>query len=247
MSGFASGVAREIPDGEGDWGVSVLAPRVGPAVALRQAFHLMNLPNRLSLSRIIAVPVFIALLLGPQHWFATDSALVVAVSHFVALLLTILVSITDWLDGKIARDQGLITPLGKLLDPLADKVFVASAMIALSALTLVPAWAAILVVAREFLVTGLRSVAVEQGRVIAADRLGKHKTGWQLALIICALVASVLLQTLKHLGLWGSLSVDYHGWLILRLLVWIPLTVTVLLTIVSGLNYVRQNLDVIRE
>jgi len=204
----------------------------------------MNLPNTLSLSRIAVMPLFVALLLIPQS-FALGS-LWTAWLHAVAFVIAVAVAVTDWLDGYLARKHGLITPLGKLLDPLADKVFVAGALIVLSELRLIPAWAVIIVIAREFLVTGLRSVAVERGVVIAADRLGKHKTGWQLALVLCAIFVSAVKAGLEAAGSWDAIRADYAGGLIAGLLIWVPLIMTLILTIASGWNYLAANRDVLR-
>lgn len=206
----------------------------------------MNLPNKLSLSRIVAVPFLLVLLLGSE--LAGGGAyLLDAILQLFALLLIIAVSITDWLDGKIARERGLITNLGKLMDPLADKIVVTSALVALVQLGLVPGWAVILIIGREFLVTGLRSVAAEAGRVISADRLGKHKTGWQLGLIITAILVSSTLNFRRAASeeaiALSAGDLAFYG----AVLIWIPLAVTLYLTAISGWNYVRDNLDLLSE
>ncbi|CAN5480733.1 CDP-diacylglycerol--glycerol-3-phosphate 3-phosphatidyltransferase [soil metagenome] len=207
----------------------------------------MNLPNRLSLFRIYMVPVFLGLLLlsetklvekQPEFWQG--------VVRLVALALVIVVAITDWLDGKIARERRLITNLGKLIDPLADKVFVTAALVIFAEMRLIPAWAVIIVIAREFLITGLRSLAADAGRVIAADRLGKHKMGWQLALIICVLVALAARDFLRSAGKWDNLRENYHGMALFSGLIWIPLIVTVVLTVISGWSYIYANRDLFK-
>lgn len=205
----------------------------------------MNLPNRLSFLRILAVPVFLALLFAEDLLFlGEENHLLNAVARTVALLLTIVVTVTDWLDGKIAREQQLITRLGKLLDPLADKIFVTAALVAYVALELVPAWAVILVIAREFLISGLRTLAADAGRLISADRLGKHKTGWQLGLIITALVVLCVRDYLLYYELWDQALAQYHGILLFHGAIWIPLTVTLFLTVLSGFNYLWENWDI---
>ncbi|MBI1291609.1 CDP-diacylglycerol--glycerol-3-phosphate 3-phosphatidyltransferase [bacterium] len=207
----------------------------------------MNLPNKLSLSRILIMPLFVGLLLAPDSFEEQSQPLMRAWMHGVAFLIAIAVAVTDWLDGHLARRDGLITPLGKLLDPLADKVFVTGALVVLCELRLIPAWAVVLVIAREFLVTGLRSVAVEQGVVIAADRLGKHKTGWQLALILCAIFASAVRAGFVAAGSWDTVRADYWGGFIFGLFIWVPLSVSILLTVASGWNYLMANRAVLRE
>lgn len=204
----------------------------------------MNLPNQLSAARIIAVPFFLLLLLAAGSYGENDAMGTAALLHGGALLLAIAVTITDWLDGKIAREQNLVTTLGKLLDPLADKIFVAAALITLTALGILPAWAVVLIISREFLITGLRGLAVEQGRVIPADRLGKHKTGWQLGLIITAITMLTARDLLTYLGHWPEPVVtQWHGALIFKTLIWIPLLVTLYFTIHSAISYIWSNLD----
>ncbi|MCC6547498.1 CDP-diacylglycerol--glycerol-3-phosphate 3-phosphatidyltransferase [Candidatus Sumerlaeota bacterium] len=204
----------------------------------------MNLPNKLSMMRVFAVPPFVVLLIGSKL-FEIEDHLATGVMMSVSLLLLIIVAITDWLDGEIARSQKLVTNLGKLLDPLADKIFVTAALVCLVELKLVPGWAVILIIAREFFVTGLRSIATERGRVVPADKLGKHKTGWQLALIIVAVVLASTREFCLHAGVWGT-----HALLsdrAVRVVVWIPLAVTLFLTVLSGWNYLRGNRDVLDE
>jgi len=134
---------------------------------------LMNLPNILTLTRIAAVPVIVVLLMfeSPQNCF------------WAALVFS-LAAITDWLDGYLARKWQVVTVLGKFLDPLADKLVVMAALIMLVPLDRVPAWAVFVILAREMIVTGLRSIASSEGIVIAASDLGKYKTIFQMVAII---------------------------------------------------------------
>ena len=204
----------------------------------------MNLPNKLSLMRVFAVPPFVVLLMGDRLFDITDH-IALGVMKSVSLLLLVVVAITDWLDGEIARQQKIVTNLGKLLDPLADKIFVTAALVCLVELKLIPGWAVIVIIAREFLVTGLRSIASERGRVMPADKLGKHKMGWQLALIIVAVLLASTKEFCLYAGAWGE-----HQFLtdrVIKFIVWIPLSVTLVLTILSGWNYVRGNVDVFDE
>lgn len=137
----------------------------------------LNLPNILTLARIACVPVIVVLLLGDSRQMS-----------FWAALVFSLASITDWLDGYLARKWGLVTVLGKFLDPLADKLIVIAALIMMIPLARVPAWAVFVIIAREVLITGLRSVASSEGIVIAASNLGKYKTISQMVAIIALLL-----------------------------------------------------------
>jgi len=134
---------------------------------------LMNLPNILTLSRIAAVPVIVLLLLFESKQ-----------SCFWAAVLFTAASMTDWLDGYLARKWGIVTILGKFLDPLADKLIVMAALIMLIPLDRVPAWAVFLILARELIVSGIRSIASSEGIVIAASDLGKYKTIFQMIAIV---------------------------------------------------------------
>jgi CDP-diacylglycerol--glycerol-3-phosphate 3-phosphatidyltransferase len=159
----------------------------------------MNVPNLLSISRILAVPVFIVLMLEPTPERALWAGVVFA-----------LASITDWFDGYYARKWDQITKIGKLLDPLADKILIASALIVLlnTDPDLVPAWMVIIIVGREIAVTGLRAKAAAEGIIIAADTLGKYKVGAQitavLSFVLVHAVGGALLVLLGTATLWIS-------------------------------------------
>ena len=168
----------------------------------------LNLPNLLSIARVAAVPVMILLLISPGK-----------VLSVVAAVFFLLVCVTDWLDGYLARKQGLVTSLGKFLDPLADKLLIISSFIMLIPLGRVPAWVVTLIVAREIAVTGLRAVASDMGVVIAAGKLGKVKTVFQ---IIC--VSSLL----AHYNFYG---LDFHA------IGFFTLIPTFILTMWSGVDY----------
>ncbi len=134
---------------------------------------LLNLPNILTLGRIAAIPVLVVLLFFDTRWAGFWAAAVFSAA-----------AVTDWLDGWLARKWGVVTVLGKFLDPLADKLIVMAALIMLIPLGRVPAWAVFLILAREMVVTGLRSIASSEGIVIAASDLGKYKTIFQMVAII---------------------------------------------------------------
>jgi len=168
----------------------------------------LNLPNMLSLARVAAVPVIILLLIYPGR-----------VLSLIAAVFFLLICVTDWLDGYVARKRGLVTSLGKFLDPLADKLLILSSFIMLIPSGRVPAWVVALIVAREIAVTGLRAVASDMGVVIAAARLGKIKTVSQ---IIC--VAALLAN-------YRFYNIDFHA---IGSLVLIP---AFILTMWSGVDY----------
>jgi CDP-diacylglycerol--glycerol-3-phosphate 3-phosphatidyltransferase len=223
------------------------AKPVAGVSATSAAYRRMNLPNRLSLARIFAIPFFIFFLYGGDIFGLEEGHLVNGICRTLALLLTIAVTITDWLDGKIARDHGIVTNLGKLLDPLADKIFVTAALVSMVDLNLVPFWAVILIVGREFLITGLRSIAQGAGRILPADRIGKHKMGWQLGLIITAITVIAARDFLLTAGVWNTPLVEqYRADLIITVMIWIPLVVTLVLTVWSAVHYLRVNYDLLR-
>ena len=134
---------------------------------------LLNLPNLLTLGRVAAVPLLVVLLLFPGR----DAC-------FWAAVVFSLAAVTDWLDGWLARKWQVVTVLGKFLDPLADKLIVMAALIMLIPFGRVPAWAVFVILAREIVITGLRSIASSEGIVIAASDLGKYKTIFQMVAII---------------------------------------------------------------
>lgn len=149
----------------------------------------MNLPNKLTLSRIILIPIFILLLSLPYsfgEWDIGNTTL--PVNHFIAALIFIIASATDWVDGYYARKHNLITNLGKFLDPLADKLLVSAALIMLVEMDLAAAWVVIVIISREFAVTGLRLVAAGEGIVLAAGSMGKLKTATQMIAITILLL-----------------------------------------------------------
>ena len=191
----------------------------------------MNLPNKLTVMRMILVPFVVAALLYPfpHH-------------YLVALLLFAAASYTDHLDGKIARRDNLVTDFGKFMDPLADKVMVLSAMVCLVSLGFADVWIVVLMLAREFMVTSIRLVAVDKGRVIAANIWGKVKTVTQ----IIAILGVLLLQYLLELESLELLPLPVGCAVIFGMTGDILLAVAAFSTVVSALVYLRQNWDVIR-
>ncbi len=134
----------------------------------------MNLPNKLTLSRLILTVVFVVCFFLPSE----------AGPYTLAVLIFAAASITDYLDGAIARSRNLVTNFGKLFDPLADKILITAAFIMLVAEGALPAWIAIVILSREFFVTGIRQIAAAQNVVLAAEKLGKHKMVWQIITVL---------------------------------------------------------------
>lgn len=151
----------------------------------------MNLPNKLTLARMCLIPPFVCLMLYPING-----------GKWLALVIFIVASLTDFLDGRIARKYNLITNFGKLMDPLADKLLVCSALICLVELRLIPSWMVMIIVAREFIISGLRQVAADNGIVIAASWWGKFKTTFQMIMIILMIVNLPALQLLTNIIMW---------------------------------------------
>ena len=155
-------------------------------------------PNQLTLFRIAAVPLIIILMLFPNR-----------VCTFIAALLFSAAAITDYFDGFLARKRGLVTTLGKVMDPVADKLLVSSAFIMLTSLGWLPAWMVCVIIGRELAVTGLRNIIAEKGEDLSASNLGKYKTGFQIAAIIPLMIHfpffGLNVQVIGNLFLWGAL------------------------------------------
>jgi CDP-diacylglycerol---glycerol-3-phosphate 3-phosphatidyltransferase len=179
----------------------------------------LNLPNRITVSRIFLIPVFLIVLLGGFDWGSWNlGGEKLPVTHFIAALIFIIASCTDWVDGYYARKYNLVTNLGKFLDPLADKLLVAAAFIALVELGAAPAWMVIVILSREFAVTGIRAVAAaEDGKVIAASWMGKVKTWIQIIAISALLLHNLPFEWIHipfaTISLWlATLITLYSGW-----------------------------------
>jgi CDP-diacylglycerol---glycerol-3-phosphate 3-phosphatidyltransferase len=146
----------------------------------------VNLPNALTLSRIFVVPFLVVVLLTPfsENWLG-------APRHIVGVALFLAAALTDYFDGRIARSRDQVSRLGKLLDPIADKLLISAALISLVENQLAPAWAVVIIIGREFAVSGLRSIAAADGVVIAASRMGKFKMMVQVVTVALLIVSSV--------------------------------------------------------
>src|SRR6266851_4157826 len=174
----------------------------------------MNWANRLTLSRLLLTVIFVAALNSVWQYGRT-----------CALVIFIVAGLTDFVDGEIARRYGFVTNFGKLMDPLVDKILVAAAFISLVPLKAVPAWAATTVVARDFLITGLRLMATAKGRILPAESLGKQKTSWQMITIIffLALLSIVELRYANETSTWWVRAWSEAG----PVLVWVTVVLTV--------------------
>ncbi|WP_300350196.1 CDP-diacylglycerol--glycerol-3-phosphate 3-phosphatidyltransferase [Clostridium sp.] len=192
----------------------------------------MNLANKLTLIRIILVPVFLVFIAVKNLPYGS----------IIATLIFIIASITDQLDGYIARSRNQITNFGKFMDPLADKLLVTSALISLVELQLIPAWAAIVIIAREFAVSGLRTIAASEGKIIAASWWGKIKTVIQIIAIILLLLQVNIINSpgIKELVLENSFLSNFF-----RYVPNIFLYLAVIITILSGIDYFIKNKKVI--
>jgi len=177
----------------------------------------MNLPNKLTLIRVLLVPVFVVFLMCD---ITGDY------DKWIALLIFIVASLTDMLDGKIARKYNLVTNFGKFMDPLADKLLVCSAIICFIKMDKMPTWMVLIIIAREFIISGFRLVASDNGVVIAASMWGKYKTAVSMIMIafVIADIANPVYQIITQILIWVSL----------------------ILTVVSLVDYVFKNKDIFK-
>ena len=175
----------------------------------------MNTPNKLTVARMIIVPFLVVFLL--TGWGGDAN-------RYISLALFVVASVTDWFDGYLARKNNLVTNFGKFMDPLADKLLVCSAMICMIELNRLQAWFVIIIIGREFIISGFRLIAAENGIVIAANYWGKFKTASQMIMIILLIIHfDGIFVTLEQLFIWLSLA----------------------LTIISLITYIWQNKSVL--
>lgn len=191
--------------------------------------------NIVTLTRILLIPIFVAALLSPWPNWLPEPEFWAMWQPWIAAAVFIIISATDAIDGHLARSRDEITDLGKFLDPLADKILVCAALLALVELQTFPSWVALIIIAREFIVSGLRMVAAAQGKVIAASMFGKFKTVLQ----ICA----ILLFTVKD-SLQISLMGDGFA-MCFTIFSWIVLLGAVIMTIVSMVDYFYKSREVL--
>lgn len=177
----------------------------------------MNLPNKLTTFRVILIPFFVFFMLAPNK---------TGINNYIAVAIFIVASLTDLLDGKIARKYNLVTNFGKFMDPLADKLLVCSAMICLIQTGQLAAWIVVIIIAREFIISGFRLVAADNDIVIAASYWGKFKTVSQMFMLILLIA-----------DLGGAFN------MIAQVLIWVSLV----LTIVSLIDYIAKNVQVLTQ
>ena len=195
----------------------------------------MNLPNKLTIFRVILILPFVILLLGSHQswgWFRALFGSENTVPEFVALAIFIIACLTDMLDGKIARKYNLITNFGKFMDPLADKLLVCAAMIVLVEMGRIPSWMVVLIISREFIISGFRLIASDKGVVIAASYWGKFKTTFQMIMICLMIVQDV--PFLAGVKAYAILT---------TLITWVAL----LLTLISLVDYIWKNKDIMKD
>ena len=178
----------------------------------------MNLANKLTLARVVMIPVFLVVLLTGIFPYPLN--------RYIATAIFVIASATDMLDGYIARSRNMVTNFGKFMDPIADKLLVASAMISLAGLGELSAVAVIIIISREFIVSGFRLIAVEAGIVIAASKWGKIKTITQMITLIFLLMG------------FGGTTAGIIGFVLVLL--------SVVLTIISGVDYIWKNKEVLK-
>jgi CDP-diacylglycerol---glycerol-3-phosphate 3-phosphatidyltransferase len=178
----------------------------------------MNLPNKITVSRIFLIPLFLIVMLVPFSWGETAFlGAEMPVTHLVGALIFIIASATDWVDGYYARKLNMVTNLGKFLDPLADKLLVSAALIVLVDLELAASWIVIVIISREFAVTGLRLVLAGEGEVVAANMLGKVKTWAQIVAIAALLLHNIIFELISvpfdDIALWVAMIFTiWSGW-----------------------------------
>ena len=175
----------------------------------------MNLANKLTMLRVVMIPAFLLVLfLAPEP-----------MNRYIAVIIFIVASLTDMLDGKIARKYNMVSNFGKFMDPLADKLLVCSAMICLIEMNKLDAWIVIVIISREFIISGFRLVASDNGVVIAASYWGKFKTTFQMIAVVLLIVGIPALS------------------MVTTAVVWIALV----LTVISLVDYIAKNVNVLKE
>ena len=190
----------------------------------------MNLPNKITLSRVLMIPIFIVFMAVDFGWgIIKVGGVEMPVEHLVGAIIFIVASTTDWLDGYLARKNNLVTNMGKFLDPLADKLLVSAAFILLVEMGAAPAWVVIIIISREFAVTGLRLILAGGGEVVAANQLGKVKTVTQILAISFLLLHNIFFE---------AIGVPFGT---------IMLYIALVFTVWSGADYFYKNRRVLLE
>jgi len=215
----------------------------------------LNLANKLTLFRIILVPVIMLIPIIDNLWGIRGEFFGISTAFWIMNVIFIIASITDKLDGHIARSRNQITTFGKFLDPLADKILVLSALVILVEYQKIPSWIPIIVLAREFIVSGYRLIAVEKGgKVIAASIWGKLKTVTQMiAIIACFLDKFEFGQFIFRVSSEAEMMMEpaaiymTTGQFLINIVSTIMLTISVIATIVSGIDYLKNGKDLLND
>ena len=200
----------------------------------------MNLANRITLARVVLIPVFLVVLLGEFPEWIASPALWRMAQPWVAALIFVALAASDAVDGYVARSRNQVTTFGKFIDPLADKLLVTAALVALVDLDRLPSWVPLVIISRELVVSGLRMVAVAEGRVIAASNFGKVKTVLQITAIVGYLLkeSTVLKNVLENLLGTGAMTY-YDG------LAWTIMAAAVVATVASMVDYFYHARDIL--
>lgn len=192
----------------------------------------MNLPNKITIARVCMIPLFMIVLMCGAEFGLPGY-------HIWSAIIFAIASMTDGIDGHIARSRGLVTDFGKFMDPLADKLLVCTALICFIQLDLIPAYMAVIIIAREFIVTGLRTIAASKGIVMAAIMTGKIKTVIQMIAIICTMVFAHEISFLPWINFGTICGYPAIGF--------VTMAVSTLFTIYSGYEYIARNVDLIKD
>lgn len=189
----------------------------------------MNLPNKLTISRIVLSPIFMV-------FFLIDNLY----TRYFALLIFSAASLTDLYDGYLARKTGVHTSFGKFMDPLADKILTSTALISFASLGVIQTWMVLTIIGRDFIVTGLRSIAAYRGLIILPTQVAKWKTASQMVVIVLILLYIIVRMTYQEYGVWDD-SIDPIAGIALNSL----LFVSMVMTVGSGLDYVVKNRSIV--
>ncbi len=215
----------------------------------------LNLANKLTLFRIILVPIMMFIPIIDSVWGIEGKFLGIPIAFWIMNVIFIIASITDKLDGNIARSRNEVTTFGKFLDPLADKILVLSALVILVEYAKIPSWIPIIVLAREFIVSGYRLIAVEKGgKVIAASIWGKLKTVTQMIAIICCFLdqfkfGQFIFRVPNAIDEMTNSAAIYMttGQFIINILSTVMLVISVIATIFSGIDYLKNGKDLLKD
>lgn len=197
----------------------------------------MNLPNKITIARILLVPI---MMLMPYIGITAKTSFGLPIVNIIILIIFLVASFTDYLDGHIARRRNIVTNFGKFLDPIADKLLVLAALVMLVEAGIIPGWIPIIIAAREFMVSAIRMLVATEGKVIAASKLGKIKTVTQMVAISLAFLDTNYFMSFVCGGLTGFA-------LILNILMSVAMVLAVIATIWSGVDYFMKSKDVVLQ